>query len=271
MSELAATPQNYSSPTNPSWLAFLKAKGGEIIEDKRLVFPQFQQNTPSEYIIPCTQESVICFDGKDVESFLQSQLTCDINNLTSNEFLFGAYCNPKGRVLATFRLFALDDSIYMVCNHSIVTPLLERLRMFVLRADVSFQTCPDLAVVCCNKYTDLTPLQMLSRCHTGSALPKECQGSTGPAQIPQLIVAPITDATELIEQSEKDVSLLDSDHWNLLQIRHGVANITATTSGLFTPQNLNLDLVSGVSFTKGCYPGQEIVARLRYLGRVKQR
>ena len=65
--------------------------------------------------------------------------------------------------------------------------------------------------------------------------------------------------------------LLDSDYWNLLQIRHGVASITASTSDLFTPQNLNLDLISGVSFTKGCYPGQEIVARLRYLGRVKQR
>ena len=71
--------------------------------------------------------------------------------------------------------------------------------------------------------------------------------------------------------SEQHVALLDSDHWNLLQIRHGVANITASTSDLFTPQNLNLDLISGVSFTKGCYPGQEIVARLRYLGRVKQR
>ena len=79
------------------------------------------------------------------------------------------------------------------------------------------------------------------------------------------------DAIELIENTEGHIPLLDSDYWNLLQIRHGVVGITPSTTDLFTPQNLNLDLISGVSFTKGCYPGQEIVARLRYLGRVKQR
>jgi folate-binding protein YgfZ len=85
------------------------------------------------------------------------------------------------------------------------------------------------------------------------------------------MVVPVPDAIELIENTEGHIPLLDSDYWNLLQIRHGVVSITSSTTDLFTPQNLNLDLISGVSFTKGCYPGQEIVARLRYLGRVKQR
>ena len=253
MSELAAVRENGASLMKRSWLAFLESRGGKIVEDQRTVFP------------------VICFEGKDVKSFLQSQLTCDINNLENNKFLFGAYCNPKGRVLATFRLCTMDDFIYMVCNHSVVTSLLNRLKMFVLRADVTFHTCHDLAVVCHNTVADLPHSAVRSQSQTGLAWPNECQGDLETAEIIQLMVTPVDDAVELIEKSEKHVALLDSDWWNLLQIRHGVPNITATNNGLFTPQNLNLDLISGVSFTKGCYPGQEIVARLRYLGRVKQR
>lgn len=271
MSELAATRDNYTSPMNRSWLAFLQSKSGEIGESQRTVFPHFQQEIPDQYVIPCTQESVICFEGEDVESFLQSQFTCDINDLQDNKFLFGAYCNPKGRVLATFRLFTMNGAIYMVCHHSIVTSLLERLKMFVLRADVAFRTRPDLAVMCHNKFTEPGRFSLLSWCKTGPAWPKECYGDSESTQPAQLIVLPVSDAIQLIEESEEDITLLDSDYWNLLQIRHGVASITESTSGLFTPQNLNLDLISGVSFSKGCYPGQEIVARLRYLGRVKQR
>ena len=117
MSELAAASEGYTSSMNQSWLAFLQSKSGKIVESQRTVFPQFQQEIPDQYVIPCTQESVICFEGEDVESFLQSQFTCDINDLQDNKFLFGAYCNPKGRVLATFRLFTVTGAIYMVCHH----------------------------------------------------------------------------------------------------------------------------------------------------------
>ena len=271
MCELEAGRETNSISMNQSWHTYLESKGGQIIEGQRTVFPQFHQEIPDQYLIPCTQESVICFDGDDVESFLQSQLTCDINDLSNDEFLFGAYCNPKGRVLATFRLFTMNTAIYMLCHHSIVTSLLDRLKMFVMRADVTFRTCPDLAVICFNTHTKNTHFHNLSWAQTGSAWPKECYGDSIPTQRPQLIIAPTSDALMFLSQNERNISLLGSDYWDLLQIRHGVASITASTSDLFTPQNLNLDLIAGVSFTKGCYPGQEIVARLRYLGRVKQR
>lgn len=271
MSDLTTVRESYASSMKRSWLAFLESKGGEIVEGQRTAFPQMQQEIADQYIIPCTQESVICFEGKDIESFLQNQLTCDINDLNNNQFLFGAYCNPKGRVLATFRLFSMNDAIYMVCHHSIVTSLLDRLKMFVLRADVTFHTCSDLAVMCLDEYTELGRFPIPSWRQSGPAWPKECYGDSESTQPVQLIVVPVPDAIELIEETEGHITLLDSDYWNLLQIRHGVASITASTSDLFTPQNLNLDLIAGVSFTKGCYPGQEIVARLRYLGRVKQR
>jgi len=271
MSELVATRDSDTSPMNRSWVAFLESKGGEIIEEQRTVFPHFQQEIPDQYVIPCTQESVICFEGEDVESFLQSQFTCDINDLKDNHFLCGAYCSPKGRVLATFRLFIMNGAIYMVCHYSIVTSLLDRLKMFVMRADVAFRTCSDLAVMCLNENLELGRFPITSWCQTGPAWPKECYDESKSTQPAQLIVVPVSDAIEVIKETEGHITLLDSDYWNLLQIRHGVASITASTSDLFTPQNLNLDLIAGVSFTKGCYPGQEIVARLRYLGRVKQR
>jgi len=271
MSESAATSENYSPSISRSWLTFLESKGGEIVGGQRTVFPQFQQEIPDRYIIPCTQEAVICFEGKDVESFLQNQLTCDVNDLGEHKFLFGAYCSPKGRVLTTLRLFKMNGAIYMVCHHSMVTSLLDRLKMFVLRADVTFHTCSDLAVMCLDEYTELGRFPIPSWRQSGPAWPKECYGDLESTQPVQLIVVPVPDAIKLIEEIEGSITLLDSDYWNLLQIRHGVVSITASTTDLFTPQNLNLDLISGVSFSKGCYPGQEIVARLRYLGRVKQR
>ena len=271
MSELVTTRDNHTSPMNRSWLAFLESKGGEFVEGQRTEFLHFQEEIPDQYVIPCTQESVICFEGTDVESFLQSQFTCDINNLKDNQFLFGAYCNPKGRVLATFRLFIINGAIYMVCHHSIVTSLLDRLKMFVMRADVAFRIRSDLVVICLNVNSELGRFPVTSSCQAGPAWPKECYDESKSTQPVQLIVVPVSDAIKIIQESEGEIRLLDSDYWNLLQIRHGVASITASTSDLFTPQNLNLDLISGVSFTKGCYPGQEIVARLRYLGRVKQR
>ena len=271
MSELAATSENHESSIDPSWLAYLKSKSGEVAEGQRTVFPQPQQEMPDQYVVPCTQEAVICFEGKDVDSFLQNQLTCDIKDLGDDSFLFGAYCNPKGRVLATFRLFPMNGAIYMVCHHSIVNSLLVRLKMFVMRADVTFRTRSDLTVMCLSEPTKLGRFPTPTWCQTGPAWPKECYAHLEPIQPAQLIVVPVSDAIEFIEATEGNTTLLDSDYWNLLQIRHGIASVTASTSGLFTPQNLNLDLISGVSFTKGCYPGQEIVARLRYLGRVKQR
>ena len=271
MSKSAATSENYSPSISRSWLTFLESKGGEIVGDQRALFPRIQQEIPERYIIPCTQEAVVCFEGKDVESFLQNQLTCDIKNLEDNRFLFGAYCSPKGRVLTTLRLFPLNGTVYMVCHHSMVTPLLDRLKMFVFRADVTFHTCSDLAVMCLDEHTELGRFPIPSWRQSGPGWPKECCGDSESTQAVQLMVVPVPDAIELINNTEGHIPLLDSDYWNLLQIRHGVVNIMASTTDLFTPQNLNLDLISGVSFTKGCYPGQEIVARLRYLGRVKQR
>ena len=162
MSELVPVHENNASSIEQTWLDFLESKGGEIVDGQRTVFPQFQQEIPNQYIIPCTQESVICFDGEDVEPFLQNQLTCDINSLQNNGFLFGAYCNPKGRVLATFRLFKIENAIYLVCHHSIVTSLLDRLKMFVMRADVTFRTRPDLAVMCLNTNAELARIPSTS-------------------------------------------------------------------------------------------------------------
>ncbi len=74
MNKSAATSENYSPSISQSWLTFLESKGGEIVGGQRAIFPQIQQEIPERYIIPCTQEAVICFEGKDVESFLQNQL-----------------------------------------------------------------------------------------------------------------------------------------------------------------------------------------------------
>ena len=151
--------------------------------------------------------------GPDAADFLQNQLTQDLSRLTDSRSLFSAWCNPRGRVIATMRLATIDGGIAMVVASDIADKLIEMLLMYRFRAKVELSgTDTDPAV-----YVD-------------SAL---------------------LDPAELI--------------------RSGVPTVGAANTGMFTPHMLNLDKLDAISFSKGCYTGQEIVARTEHRGRSKRR
>ena len=194
---------------------------------------------------------VVKCHGQDADSFLNGQFSNDVSSLQAGEFQRNAYCNPKGRVLALVGLVKLQPGeYYLLLPEDLAEATIRRLRMFVMRAKVQFEELPDLSV---------SPIE---------------NSSIGPGRAESTQDGVILNwgltGHRCCLIASGDNQPLPSE-WLAADIREGIPQVFASTSEMFLPQAINLDLVNAVSFTKGCYPGQEIVARLKYLGKLKQR
>jgi folate-binding protein YgfZ len=213
--------------------------------------------------------AIIRFIGSDAQSFLHGQLTCDVKALATGKACFGGYCTPKGRLLATFLLAAESPEHYtMILPAAIAAPIAKRLSMYVLRAKVKTGTdsagtgivgfAPEFATAASQSLTINMP---------GTPMTLAQQETTCLLRLNDgrlLIWGPAPAIAALPEQ-------MDSSTWQAADIAAGLPWVTPSTQEEFVPQMVNLDLVGGLSYQKGCYPGQEIVARTHYLGRLKQR
>ena len=195
--------------------------------------------------------AAVCVDGDDAETFLQAQLTNDLAALKTNAAQLTAYCNPKGRALGVFWLMRRAHGFIMLIPSDIAKDICARMRMYVLRAKVEITAADNVAVGLLGDATARGEVYDLPGAR---------------ARRVAFLSAP--DAIELFNAHEK---IYAEEVWRLLDIQSGVAFICAATTEECIPQMLNLDLTDGMSFHKGCYPGQEIIARLRYLGKIKQR
>lgn len=189
----------------------------------------------------------IAFNGDDAESFLQGQFSNDINLLVPGTQQLNSYCNPKGRALCVFRLLREEDRWLMVLPRELADSITRRLTLYRMRARVGIEQPDDLQVI----------------------------GVINPQEREQTVIEsgrswPIDASRTLVISHNQSVEN-DSTAWQLGDILSGVPQVYEATSEQLIPQHINLDLAGGVSFSKGCYPGQEIVARLHYLGKLKQR
>ena len=218
---------------------------------------------------------LIRFSGAEAQTFLHNQLTCDVGALAPGRSTYGGYCTPKGRVLATFLLWRTDEDFFMQLPTPLREPTQKQLTKYILRAKV--------------KATDATPEWTLLGVagKDAAALVQRTVGEAPTAvhQVAQAAGAMVIklpgDRYEIVAAREKAPTLLASlasgaekasaDYWDWLSIRAGIATILPATQEAFVPQMVNLDLIGGVSLTKGCYPGQEIVSRMHYRGTLKQR
>ena len=215
--------------------------------------------------------------GPDARGFLDNQLTRNVPTLEPDRSISRAsiagYCSPKGRLLATFVVWADrssaqgsdGESIFMLTSRDIGEMVAWRLRMYVLRAKVVIE--------------DVT---------TAHAI-EGLDAATGPNGVASLdpwsvrrdgattwIRYPDADGLQRLmriasPQAEAPESRIDAARWRLADIRAGVPRITAPTQDRFVPQMVNLEALGGVDFRKGCFPGQEVVARSQYLGKLKRR
>ena len=209
----------------------------------------------------------IKISGQDAHSFLQGQLTNDINDLTQN-WQFSGYCNPKGRLLALFQIWrSADNEVYALLSKDLVDPVIKRLRMYVMRSNVVIEELDQLNIYGLSSLEYLTEISPVSfeaiKPDTNNQV--FYNGNTALLMIDQ-------HALLVSEDSYSDIEVNNFDErWTQLNVEHGFPQISLDSSELFIPQMVNLDLLGGISFNKGCYTGQEIVARMHYLGKLKQR
>jgi tRNA-modifying protein YgfZ len=202
------------------------------------------------------------FTGADALSFLQGQVSNDTQPLGEGAPVLAAYSTAQGRVLALIYLLPHSSGVVGILPREILLPILERLRKFILRAKVRIEDAAENLVVAgqfgapwqaASRYAERDGIGMAPVGHDASR-----HWLIGPLE---KIAAP-ADATAAKHFEEK---------WRLADIRAGLPQVYAATSEAFVAQMLNLDLLDGISFTKGCYTGQEIIARTQHLGRIKRR
>ena len=198
--------------------------------------------------------------GADATAFLQGQFTNDAAGLGPGATQWNGWCSPKGRLIATFALKQCAGETFILAIPSDVAPaFVKRLRMFVLRSRVSIETLDGYRLIGTTALTSAIE---------GAGIPVDALDLPDGRRI---VVAPAESAA-LVEEALGESALAATPVvWDQLGIHAGIATITAPTQDLFVPQMLNWELIGGVNFQKGCYPGQEIVARMQYLGRLKER
>jgi folate-binding protein YgfZ len=222
---------------------------------------------------------ILVAHGSDAQTFLQSQLGNDINALDDGHSQLGSFCTPKGRMLGLFRIFRSGDSFYLRLPADTLDVVLQRLRMFVLRSKVTLEDASE-AFIRIGVSGGKAPGLLASV--TGQAAPESVSAVTRTGELTILRVpglqprfevyaASIDAAKQLWDALNVDAAPVGMPAWGLLEILAGLPSVYAANSEQFVPQMANLQLLDGVSFKKGCYPGQEIVARMQYLGTLKRR
>ncbi len=210
--------------------------------------------------------------GSDAGEFLQGQLTQDMERVAQTGSLPAAWCNPKGRVVSVLRILMIDGGYGLVLPASVADSVCERLAVYRFRADVSLDVeGSDWTCLVINKDADLDrldkldlrPAQQMNACRIGHGLIAINVGDE------EACVELMGYASDL-EKAEMSESV-QADDLRAAKIRAGVPEITEHYSEKFTPHMLNLDLLGAISFEKGCYTGQEVVARTQNLGRSKRR
>ncbi len=268
------------APAN--WYTFLTDLGAVIVDDhvQHYGSPSNEQSAALNGPVLCdlSHEAVICASGEEAATFLQGQLSNDTRLVNGQQSQLSAYSTPKGRMLALMRLFQHADQLHLRLPQSLLESTLKRLRMFVMRSKVTLEDHSQQLV-----RFGLSGTQAETWLATQfDDLPTENDQVCSNKNITCIRVAGTTPRFELYGDTEAMIALwktlqqqgatpAGSDAWALLEIEAGIPSIHPATQEAFVAQMTNLHLLNGVNFKKGCYTGQEIIARMQYLGKVKRR
>jgi len=193
--------------------------------------------------------SALRFSGADAGSFLHNQLSADVLGLASGESTFACYCEPKGRVLALMLVHRIDGDYYVILSNALATVVAERLKIYRMRSRVDIEVLSEAVAGLSADDKTVPASTLVARIHV-----------PGSAMQLALTVADIATDTDTIAQAA----------WKHAELQMGITWLGPETSGEFLPQMLGFEQIGAVNYRKGCYPGQEIVARTHYLGKIKR-
>lgn len=265
----------------PEWKEFLEHNGAELQEHTVTSFgnaaQELQVSSSADVFADLSHYGLISAHGADAGNFLQGQFTNDIREVTEQLAQLSAYCNPKGRILANFMIFKRGDSLYLRIPANALEDILKRLRMFVLNAKVSLEDASQSLVHmgCSGPNAEKELQERLGK------VPETEWASTQTDELTLVRLPGIHPRFEIFGDLDSCKKLWDALNvncapvgepaWSWLDIQAGIPTIGKESCEAFVPQMVNMQLINGVSFKKGCYTGQEVVARMQYLGKLKRR
>jgi folate-binding protein YgfZ len=261
-----------------TWLDFLSKQGVPAAaatgsESAVALPPNLLQHG---FITPLSDQGILSVSGQDAINFLQNQLTNDLASLDEHQAQLSGYCAANGRLLATVLLWKSGESILMLVPYSLLAAFQKRLQMFVLRAKVQLEDVSSSIVAIGLGIPQQHPLDLAGLPAQACELSASWNGQL--IRMPDAVgltrylwVGPQVHAPEIWAKVASQVSITSPAAWHWTQIQAGLPQILEPTREKFVPQMVNFELLGGVNFRKGCYPGQEIVARSQYLGKLKRR
>jgi folate-binding protein YgfZ len=264
---------------NTTWLDHLRHRGATVDSAGVVSFGDGGAEAAAiargTMLCDLSHYALIRFSGEDSQQYLQNQLSCDVDAMAVGTARYGGYCTPQGRMLASFMLWKDETGYSMQLPRSLVTPIRKRLATYILRSKVTAVDASDEYVLLgiAGKQAEAALRHRFENIPSAPLRLTVAQDATvlrlGAERFQ--VAAPANAAPAIWDALGAHATPVGSAAWDWLQIRQGIPVITPATQEQFVPQMANLDLLGGVSFSKGCYPGQEIVARMHYLGKLKQR
>lgn len=263
------------------WKSYLTSRGARTDAVGVTDFGQPQEELESaahgDVLCELSHLGAVRVSGPDAAQFLQAQLSNDVDAVSAGRSQLSAWCSPKGRMLAVVRVVRVGDDYLLLLPQAILEATLRRLRLFVLRARVELEptdaelvhigVCGERAETRLRTALGAAPATVDDVLAAAVAHAVRVAGSRPRFQL--TVVA--AQAAPLWEALQENTRATGYRCWRWLDIAAGLPVVLPPTLDKLIPQSANLDLVGGLSFTKGCYPGQEVIARIRYRGGLKSR
>ena len=289
---------------NPDWKAFLQGNGAEFISSsdenseeepsenyqtehlvsfKNTEGIDYESQISIQDVLLCnsSERGLIKVSGDDAETFLQNQLTNDIRNVTESNHQASAWCSPKGRIIANFQIFKKQGDFYLALSADLIPHVLKKLRMYVMMSKVTIEDITDSMIhftfagknvdklmsdfldITLNKDENVIHHETITLLHSSLSDSDVARFDT--------FVDDLEQAKSLWNQCREVAIPVSGSGTKYLNITAGKPEISVASTEAWIPQMVNYIQVDGVDFKKGCYPGQEVVARLNYLGKTKRR
>ncbi len=263
----------------PSWQDFLTQQGARIGDGRVLDFGKPAEELAAAQngtvLADLSQLGLLAFSGEDTAEFLQGQFTNDVRGLSADAAAWNGYCSAKGRMLANFLMWKHGADTCLQMSGDIREAVLKRLKMFILRSRVTARDATGENV----RLVLAGPQAAAALNDAGLSLPEDAmktraneQGLTVRIGADKFVLSVAPDKAPAVWTAlARHATPVGTAVWDWLRLCNGIPMIVAATQEEFVPQMVNWEVLGGVSFQKGCYPGQEIVARTQYLGKLKRR
>ena len=233
----------------------------------------------SGHVVLLKQTGLLALEGEDAVSFIHGQLSNDIEHLGSSQARLAAYCNPQGRMLALFHAWKSSGKVWLTVPLDILPALQKRLQLYVLRAKVTLSDeSGNMAILgiggekggeALSKWFETLPSEPFGKTENEFGVLVRVADAFG---FPRYLLTIAEKRLQVVESElSSTLSVCDESGWTMGDIKAGVPQITLPVQDRFIPQMVNLEQAGGLSFKKGCYPGQEVIARSQYKGTVKRR